>query len=139
MESPTSEPMLLALDPIDTPNDNPVSRDLQFELPPSEDNREFLNYVTNHIFVPPRLPNRADGTPKLEGALLGLVRDLARCFTNCLKPESAPRGGWEIISKMLSTSAELYEDELTEDSIYAALSSMEPGGLILLNGYQPMC
>jgi len=123
--------MLLALDPIDPPDDNPVSRDLQFELPPSEDNREFLNYVTNHIFVPPRLPNRADGTPKLEGALLSLVRDLARRFTNCLKPESAPRVGWEIISKMLSTSAELYEDELTEDSIYAALSSMEPGGSIL--------
>jgi len=139
MERPSSEPISPAPDAIDLSNDNQVSRDLQFELPPSKGNRKFLNYVINHIFVPPKLPNRADGNPKLEAALLGLVRDLARRFTNCLKPESAPRVGWEIISKMLSTSAELYEDELTEDSIYTALSSMEPGGSILLNGHQPMC
>jgi hypothetical protein len=136
MEPLSSEPILLAPDPIDPANDDPVSVDLQIELPPSKGNRKLLNYVINHIFVPPRLPNKADGTPKLEAALLGLVRDLAREFTSCLEPESAPRVGWEIISKMLSTSAELYEDEVTEDSIYAALASMEPGGSILFNGYQ---
>ena len=139
MEHPGSEPILLASDPVEPPNDNQVLKNLQFELPPSKSNKKFLNYVINHIFVPPRLPNSADGTPKLEAALLGLVRDLARGFTDCLELESASRVGWEIISKMLSTSAELYEDELTESSIHAALASMEPGGSILINGHQLMC
>ena len=139
MEHPDSEPILLAPDPVDPPTDNPVLKDLQFELPPSKSNKKFLNYVINHVFVPPRLPNSADGTPKLEAALLGLVRDLARVFTDRLEFDSAPRAGWEIISKMLSTSAELYEDELTEGSIRAALDSMEPGGSILINGNQLMC
>ena len=139
MEHPGSEPILLAPDPVDPPNDNPVLKDLQFELPPSKSNKKFLNYVINHIFVPPKLPNSADGTPKLEAALLRLVRDLARVFTNCLELESASHVGWEIISKMLSTSAELYKDELTEGSIRAALDSMEPGGSILINGNQLMC
>ena len=118
-------------EPVDPPIDNQVTRDLRYELPPAKGNRKLLNYAINHIFVPPRLPNKADGTPKLEAALLGLVRDLATTFTSSLEPESTPRIGWEIISKMLSTSAELYEDELTDDSINAALASMEPGGLIL--------
>ncbi len=134
MEYPSSEPILLAPDSMDPPVDNPVTKDLRFELPPSKGNRKLLKYVFNHIFVPPRLPNRADSTPRLEAALLGLVRDLARAFTSCLEPESTPRVGWEIISKMLSTSAELYQDELTEDSINSALASMEPGGSILFNG-----
>ena len=134
MEHPSSEPVFLAQDLVDPPIDNRATSDLRFELPPSKGNKKFLNYAINHIFVPPRLPNKADGTPNLEASLLGLVRDLARAFTSSLEPESTPCVGWEIVSKMLSTSAELYEDELTEDSINAALASMEPGGSILFNG-----
>lgn len=131
MEHPSSEPILPAPDSIDPPIENPVTKDLYFRIQPSKSNKQILNYVINHIFVPPRLPNKADGTPTLEAALLSLVSDLARAFTNRLEHESTPRVGWEIISKMLSTLAELHEDELTEDSINAALASMEPGGSIL--------
>ena len=134
MEHLSSEPIFLAQDPVDPPIDDRVARDLRYELPPSKGNRKLLNYAINHIFVPPRLPNRADGTPKLEAALLGLIRDLAQTFTSSLKPESTPRVGWEIISKMLSASAKLYEDELTDDSINDALALMKPGGSILFNG-----
>jgi hypothetical protein len=137
MEHPGPEP-LLALGPIDGPN-NPDTSNLELELPSSKGNKKLINYAINHIFVPPRLPNKADGTPKLETALLSLVRDLAWAFTGCIEPGSAPRVGWEIISKMLSAFAELHEDGLTEDSISAALASMEPGGSIVFSGHQPMC
>ena len=133
MEHLSSEPILLAPDSIDPPIENPVTKDLyNFQIQPSKSNRKILKYVINHIFVPPRLPNRADGTPTLEAALLSLVSDLARAFTSRLESKSTPRVGWEVISKMLSTAAELHEDELTEDSINAALTSMEPGGSILI-------
>ena len=133
MEHPDPGP-LDVLEPIDGPT--AASRHAAFDLQPSKANTKLLEYAINHIFVPPRLPNRADGTPKLEAALLRLVRDLARAFTNRLEPGSAPHVGWEMISKMLSSSAELHEDELTADSINAALASMEPGGSILFRGRQ---
>jgi len=132
MEHPDSAPLLA----LDGPNDIPLLRDLEFELPPSKSNTKLLDYAINHVFVPPRLPNRADGTPKLEAALLRLVRDLARAFTGRLEPGSTPHAGWEVISKMLTAFAELHEDELTENSIDAALASMGPGGSILFSDNQ---
>lgn len=105
-------------------------------LPPSQCNIELLDYAINHIFVPPRLPSRADGNPRLEASLLRLISDLAGAFTSRLEPESAPRVGWDIISKMLMASAKLHEDELTDKSINNALASMKPGGSTFLNKHQ---
>ena len=106
----------------------PIPRSLRFNTTPSEDKAELLEYAINHIFVPPRLPNRADGSPQLESALLGLVRDCAASFKDHLQPGGDAHSSWELISTMLAASIKLHEGELTEDSVKAAITSMAPGG-----------
>lgn len=111
--------------PTDGPNDISVLRDLEFELLCSKGNTKLLNYAINHIFVPLKLPNRADGTPRLEAALLRLVRDLVWPSPVVSSPRVLPM-----------PNGRLYEDELTENSIETALAPVELGGSILFNGNQ---
>jgi len=106
----------------------PIPKSLQFNTTPSEDKVELLEYAIKHIFVPPRLPNRADGNPQLESALLGLVRDCAASFKDRLQPGSDAHSEWELICTMLAASTKLHEGELTEDSVKTAITSMAPGG-----------
>ena len=94
----------------------------------SQDEVELLDYAINHIFVPPKLPNRADGNPQLESALLGLVRDYAASFKDRLQQGSDARSAWESICTMLAASTKLHEGGLTEGSVKTAITSMVPGG-----------
>ena len=103
---------------------------LRFNTKPSVDKVELLDYAIKHIFVPPRLPNRADGTPQLENALVGLVRDCAESFKDNLEPGSDAHAGWEIICTMLATAIKVHDGGLTEDVVNKTISSMVPGGEI---------
>ena len=127
MESPHPLP-LLAPGPPDALRRNSTLKSLRFNATPSKDRVERLDYAIKHIFVPPRLPSRADTTPQLESALFSLVRDSAESFKDCLEPGSDARAAWEMICTMLAASMKLYDGELTEDSVQRAISSRAPGG-----------
>ena len=105
-----------------------TSKSLRLNPTPSEDEVELLEYAINHIFVPPRLPNRADSNPQLESALLALVTGRAASFKDRLQPGGDAHSAWEVICTMLAASAKLHEGELTEDSVKTAITSMAPGG-----------
>ena len=105
-----------------------IPKSLRFDTTPSKDQVELLDYAIKHVFVPPRLPSRADGNPQLESALLGLVRDCAASFKDHLQQGSYARSVWELIYTMLAASTKLHEGELTEGSVKTAITSMTPGG-----------
>ena len=109
-----------------------IPKSLQFNPTPSKDEVELLEYAIKHIFLPPRLPSRADSNPQLESALLGLVRDCAASFKDHLQPGSDAHSAWEVIYTMLAASTKLHEGELTEDSVKTAITSMAPGGEMTL-------
>jgi hypothetical protein len=137
MERPISAPSFEP-DMSDTLQRISIPKALRFTITPSKDKVELLDYAIKHIFVPPRLPNRADGTPQLESALLGLVRDCAEGFRDRLEPGSDAHTGWKSVCTMLATSAKLHDGELTEDSIKTAIAAMVPGGKMdLLVLYYP--
>ena len=133
MENPYPVP-LLAPDPPDALQRVETPKALQFDIAPSKDQVELLDYAIKHTFVPPRLPNRGDGTPQLETALFSLVSDCAETFKDCLEPDSDTRAAWEVICTMLAASMRLYDGELTEDSVYKAIRSTAPGGEMALAG-----
>ena len=110
----------------------PIPKSLRFNATSSEDKAELLDYAIKHIFAPPRLPNRADGNPQLESALLGLVRDCAASFKDRLQQGSDAHSVWKSICTMLAASKKLHEGELTEDSVKTAVTSMTPGGEMAL-------
>ena len=117
--------------PPDTPDalqGIPIPKSLRFNATSSKDKAELLDYAIKHIFTPPRLPNRADGNPQLESALLGLVRDYAASFKDRLQQGSDARSAWESICTMLAASTKLHEGGLTEGSVKTAITSMTPGG-----------
>ena len=105
-----------------------IPKSLRFDTTPSKDQVELLDYAIKHVFVPPRLPSRADGNPQLESALLGLVRDYAASFKDRLQQGSDARSAWESICTMLAASTKLHEGGLTEGSVKTAITSMVPGG-----------
>jgi hypothetical protein len=128
MESPDVIPSH-APDTPDVQVEFSIPKALRFNsTKPSEDKAKLLHYAIKHIFVPPRLPSRADSTPQVESALTGLVRDCAESFKGHLEPESDAQAGWEVICKMLATAAKLHDGELTVDSVKTAITSMAPGG-----------
>ena len=111
-----------------------IPKSLRFNTTPSEAKVERLDYAIKHIFVPPRLPNRADINPQLESALLGLISDCAASFKDRLELGSDAHAAWELICAMLTAFAKLHDGELTEDSVKTALSSMAPGGEMAMAG-----
>jgi len=129
MENRDSVP-LPALDTPNAPQKIAIPKGFRFNTTPSKVEVELLDYAIKHVFVPPRLPNRADGTPQLESALLGLVKDCAESFKDRLDPGSDAYTGWDMICTMLATSAKLHDGELTEDSVKTAISSIAPGSKI---------
>jgi len=108
-----------------------LPKTLRFNTSPSKHKVKLLDYAIKHIFVPPKLPNRADGTPQLENALLGLVRDCAESFKDNPEPGSDAHAGWEIICTMLANAIKVHDGELTEDVVNKVISSMAPGGELL--------
>jgi len=133
MEIPYPVP-LLAPDRLDALPRISTPRALRFNTAPSKRQVELLDYAIKHVFVPPRLPNRADSTPQLESALFSLVKDCAESFKDCLEPASDSRAAWVIICTMLAASMKLYDGELTKDSVKTAISSTAPGGEMALAG-----
>jgi len=130
-------PGFLSLTAPDTPDALQrisMPKSLRFNTTPSKDKVELLDYAVKHVFVPPRLPNRADRNPQLESALLGLISDCAASFKDHLELGSDTRAAWELICTMLAAFAKLHDGELTEDSVKTALSSMAPGGEMAMAG-----
>ncbi|KAE8440617.1 hypothetical protein EG329_007019 [Mollisiaceae sp. DMI_Dod_QoI] len=59
-----------------------------------------LEYIINHVFLPPKLPQQIDTTVQVEVALTKLFHDTLKTFI-CLLPEDAQED-WAILPPMLS-------------------------------------
>lgn len=58
-----------------------------------------LEYIVNHVFLPPKLPQLNDTTPEVEVALTKLFHDTLNSFIGL--PE-ADQNGWTALPSMLS-------------------------------------
>lgn len=59
-----------------------------------------LDYIVNHVFLPPKLPQQNDATPEVEAALTKLIHDTLRSFIGLL-PEDIQEE-WASLPSMLS-------------------------------------
>jgi hypothetical protein len=59
-----------------------------------------LDYIVNHVFLPPKLPQLNDTTPEVEVALTKLFHDALNSFIGLL-PEDA-QDDWSTLPPMLS-------------------------------------
>ena len=92
--------------------------------------KDELEYIINHVVLPPRLPQQAEPdefVAKAEEALLSEVLSVLRPF---LQQSTAQfKAPWSIVQKMLSccVTAKLLGD-LSEELLTEAMLTMEPGG-----------
>lgn len=49
-----------------------------------------INFIVNHLFLPPKLPQADDWDPARENVLLRLVADAARTFTDMVPHDQQP-------------------------------------------------
>lgn len=69
--------------------------------------KEVLEYMVHHVVLPPKLPAQAEEkafVATAEKALLQMVCEVARRFSEQLRPES--RSSWRIIQRMLTCCIE---------------------------------
>jgi hypothetical protein len=91
-----------------------------------------LTYLIEHIFLPPKLPQKHDpDTHRRDGVLLDYVSFISGTFLDIL---SKPIGGkpsvdlkvWNIVRKMLVTMGTFYNDGgIVQTKLQAALEQME--------------
>lgn len=90
-----------------------------------------LEYIFNHVFLPPKLPNGDDASPTNELCLIELVRD---CLTVFL-PKTDPKDHEAIkravtLMKNIHSSTSL-DGYLQEDGVRAVLKQIGPHSTLL--------
>ena len=60
-----------------------------------------LEYIVNHVFLPPKLPQVVDTTPELEVALTKAFHDALNSFIQLI-PEDSVQDDWISLPAMLS-------------------------------------
>ncbi|KIY51106.1 hypothetical protein FISHEDRAFT_37737 [Fistulina hepatica ATCC 64428] len=104
---------------------------------------EFTQYLINHFFLPPRLPQKDDSDVEARCALIGFVADSARRFFTALRRSRLGDGpnspgvdtiaGWTRIVRMLDAMKGLHATLRIDDSILKSqLENMEYGDVISL-------
>jgi len=88
-----------------------------------------LAFITNHVFLPPKLPSKSDRTPKLEAALIHVFKDCAQTFSNRFEPQSNSRHAWDVIVRMLASTALLHDRGVVEeDQLDKQIAGIKVGG-----------
>lgn len=91
-----------------------------------------LEYIFNHVFLPPKLPDQADkNSEKNTSALLDVVEEAARAYQKQLTGSVQPRiqARWDSSIKMLSTLGELQNSKsLSKEKLSSAIENMGTGG-----------
>jgi hypothetical protein len=88
-----------------------------------------LDFVFNHVFLPPRLPNGEDEEPwEKELSLLCLVQSLAEQFARQTTPESSAQ--WQPILTMIQTWIDVNRHgDVSKESLDVALSGLKVDGI----------
>ncbi|KAF8318597.1 uncharacterized protein EI90DRAFT_3002306 [Cantharellus anzutake] len=88
----------------------------------------YLNFVINHVFMPPRLPQKAD-RPECIGDLLSTVYDAIEIYR---KKYATPEHEalWGVLSKMVDTLRQI--NERPAGGIRECVESMHPGDTIAI-------
>jgi hypothetical protein len=94
-----------------------------------------LKYIIDHVFLPPKLPQKYDfDTHRKDSLLLDYVTQASKSFADLLaipidgQPSSA-LNVWAILQNTLKTMGPLYADGgLLQDELEAALQSMNVNG-----------
>ena len=88
-----------------------------------------LDFVVNHVFLPPRLPNGGDGDLwEKELSLLRLVQSLAKQFARQATPESSTQ--WQPVLTMLQTWIDVNRfGDISKESLDTALKDLQANGM----------
>lgn len=72
-----------------------------------------IEYLINHLFLPPKLPQEDDSSPARTNALLHHVTDSAAAFLNFLKQDadSDVLRRWRMLHKMLESMERIHKSE----------------------------
>lgn len=86
-----------------------------------------LEFIINHVFLPPKLPDKADENfEEKDSALLGVVLGTAKAYQKQL-PGPYPR--WNSCVRMLSTMSDLQNGKsLAKAKLSNAIRNMGAGG-----------
>lgn len=108
-------------------------KSLSFPSNPKTMKEADLKYIIDHVFLPPRLPQKHDDdTHRKDGVLLNVVAQAATRFANLLPPiyeAPGPLKVWKIIEKTLNTMGSIYsEGHVDRSKLQAALEGMEVDG-----------
>jgi hypothetical protein len=94
-----------------------------------------LKYIINHVFLPPKLPQKCDSdTHRKDSLLLDYVTKASKSFADTLAipvtdPPSSELKVWTIIQKTLKVMGRLYADGgIVRDELKAALQRMDING-----------
>lgn len=89
------------------------------------------DYIVNHIFLPPQLPQEDDFDIVKEHALCKLVEDCAEEYAGRLPPGQRPR--WNRMTKMLKNlRISQVSISLTKECVNQAISEMKHGGMLAI-------
>ena len=88
-----------------------------------------LTFITNHIFLPPKLPSKSDRTSEHEAALIRVFKDCAETFAHHFEPQSNARHAWDVIVRMLASTALLHDRGVVEeDQLDKQIANIDVGG-----------
>jgi uncharacterized protein YfbU (UPF0304 family) len=95
-----------------------------------------LQYVVEHVFLPPKLPQSYDAeTEQKDGSLYRFVAHSSQLFWQALlDSDHVPSGEdfqcWERLVNMLNLMASIHQaHQLSREDIKSALEQMHPGGM----------
>jgi uncharacterized protein YfbU (UPF0304 family) len=94
-----------------------------------------LQYMVEHVFLPPRLPQSYDAeTEQKDGILYRFIAHSSQLFRQALVDSEHGFSGhlqcWERLVKMLDLMASIHQEhQLSREDVKSALKRMRPGGM----------
>jgi len=97
-----------------------------FQAMSTDDKEKLLDYAIKHIFLPPKLPNASDHSPRLEAGLIALVRDFADKF---VQAEDARSTDWVTVTRMLASMSRVHDGKaMSAHTVAEEIEAMHCGG-----------
>jgi hypothetical protein len=92
-------------------------------------NQQQLQYIVNHIFLPPELPQKDDKNLENDRAMCDVLYTSACSYYASLPSDGQIR--WDPIVKMLQNLCNFHKpDVLYKDLLESAIERMQPGGML---------
>ena len=89
-----------------------------------------LEFIINHVILPPKLPQRADeDSYDLEQSLLALVENAVNEFSGLQEEETGCI--WSEMTKLLTEYRLAHEKWMSEDQILSSLRALDTRGVCL--------